>query len=92
MKKLLAVVLAAVLALSLGIVSLAADNPYIDLSKSADDPDVTLDVAEYVKDGAKNGTNEMNPDDDLYFILPATVTVTATDSDDTEHTLSLIHI
>ncbi len=89
MKKLLAVVLAAVLALSLGIVSLAADNPYIDLSKSADDPDVTLDVAEYVKDGAKNGTNEMNPDDDLYFILPATVTVTATDSDGTEHTFTL---
>ena len=55
MKKLLAVVLAAVMALSLGVVAFAAEY----------DATYTYDV----KDGSKTATNEIYPDDSVYLKL-----------------------
>ena len=66
MKKLLAVVLAAVLALSLGVVSFAADADAV----------FTLTT-----DGAVagiRGENEMDPDDDVFFAFPEDIKATVT--------------
>ena len=60
MKKLLAVVLAAVMALSLGVVAFAADDEVV----------IYLNEA-FLVDGAKvAGSNEVEPDNTLYFALP----------------------
>ena len=64
MKKLLAVVLAAVMALSLGVVAFAASADF----------EIPLSATE-ILEGNKN-TNEMNPDDDIFFKLAGVVKVT----------------
>ena len=64
MKKLLAVVLAAAMALSLGVVAFAASADF----------EIPLSAAQIIE-GSKN-TNEMNPDDDVFFKLAGMVKVT----------------
>ena len=84
MKKLLAVVLAAVLALSLGVISFAAD-PDLTVKLYLKDDGTVLPVSDYVIDGAKNNTNEIEPDSDIFFKLPSGL-VKITAEDGTEYT------
>ena len=69
MKKLLAVVLAAVMALSLGVVAFAATA----------DQEVALGTGRIVEGSKTSAANEMYPDDDVFFSIPdVDVTVTVT--------------
>ena len=87
MKKLLAVVLAAVLALSLGVISFAAD-PDLTVKLYLKDDGTVLPVSDYVIDGAKNNTNEIEPDSDIFFKLPSGL-VKITAEDGTEYTFDI---
>ena len=77
MKKLLAVVLAAVMALSLGVVAFAADA----------DAQIELGTGRIIEGNKSAADNEMYPDDDVFFQIPdVPVTVTVTGAGGAEYT------